>query len=190
MFPVNKGVRMRQTKDDYYRAALDLLAGGGVDALTIANLCAQLEVTTGSFYAHFESIREFHSSFLEHWADGRVYRLEEQVEEVTDPLQRIALLRRLAVGLNHEAESAIRGWSRTNPVVAGFQAHVDSTREEILTQAFVDVGLDHDEARVLARIGLTILVGSQQIEDKVDRPRLDDLLSEYQRWLGSHRKSV
>jgi hypothetical protein len=56
-----------------------------------------------------------------------------------------------------------------------------------LVQAFVDIGIDKKEARVLARIGLTILVGTQQIEEKVERKRLDLLLTEYQRWLGFRR---
>ena len=63
---------MRQSKDDYYRTALELLADGGVGALTMANLCSRLGVTTGSFYAHFAGIREFHAAFLEQWAEGRV----------------------------------------------------------------------------------------------------------------------
>ncbi|MCU1459002.1 MAG: TetR family transcriptional regulator [Actinomycetia bacterium] len=174
---------MRQSKDDYYRTALELLAEGGVDALTMANLCARLGVTTGSFYAHFGGIRKFHTAFLEQWAEGRVYQLKEQVDATPDPLDRIDLLRRIAVAVNHEAESAIRGWSRTNPVVAEFQRRVDRVREEVLVQAFVDIGIDKTEARVLARIGLTILVGTQQIEEKVDRKRLDTLFTEYQRWL-------
>jgi AcrR family transcriptional regulator len=178
---------MRQSKDDYYRAALELLAEGGVDALTMANLCARLGVTTGSFYAHFSGIREFHRVFLEQWAEGRVYQLEEQVKATPDPLDRIDLLRRIAVAVNHEAESAIRGWARTNPVVAEFQRRVDTIREAVLVQAFLDIGIDKKEARVLARIGLTILVGTQQIEDKVDRKRLNALLSEYQRWLEDRR---
>jgi AcrR family transcriptional regulator len=179
---------MRQSKDDYYRSALDLLAAGGVGALTIANLCARLGVTTGSFYAHFAGIREFHAAFLEQWEVGRVYQLDAQVDATTDPLERIDLLRRLAVALNHEAESAIRGWARTNPLVAESQRRVDRAREEALVQAFLDIGIDNEEARVLARIGLTILVGTQQIEEEVDRDRLDALLSEYQRWLGFHRE--
>jgi AcrR family transcriptional regulator len=181
---------MSQSKDDYYRAALDLLADGGVDSLTIANLCARLGVTTGSFYAHFAGIREFHTAFLEQWEVGRVYQLKQQVEFTTDPLDRIDLLRRLAVGVNHEAESAIRGWARTNPLVAEFQRRVDRTREEALVQAFLDIGIDDEEASVLARIGLTILVGTQQIEDKVDRKRLDALFSEYQCWLGLRREGA
>jgi AcrR family transcriptional regulator len=178
---------MRQSKDDYYRIALELLAEGGVDALTMANLCARLGVTTGSFYAHFGGIREFHSSFLEQWAEGRVYQLKEQVDSTPEALERIDLLRRIAVAVNHEAESAIRGWARTNPVVAEFQRRVDRVREEVLVQAFVDIGIDKKEARVLARIGLTILVGTQQIEETVDRKRLDALLTEYQQWLESRR---
>lgn len=181
---------MRQSKDDYYRTALDLLADGGVGALTIANLCTRLGVTTGSFYAHFAGIREFYTAFLEQWEAGRVYHLKEQVDSTIDPLGRIDLLRRLAISVNHEAESAIRGWARTDPLVAEFQRRVDRLREKALVQAFLDIGIDREEARVLARIGLTILVGTQQIEDKVDRKRLDTLFSEYQRWLASRRQGV
>lgn len=181
---------MRQSKDDYYRTALDLLAEGGVGALTIANLCTRLGVTTGSFYAHFAGIREFYAAFLKQWEVGRVYQLNEQVDCTIDPLSRIDLLRRLAISVNHEAESAIRGWARADPLVAEFQRRVDQSREKALVQAFLDIGIDKDEARVLARIGLTILVGTQQIEDKVDRKRLDALLSEYQRWLGSRRQDA
>jgi AcrR family transcriptional regulator len=187
--PQEIGTRMRQSKDDYYRSALELLADGGVDALTMANLCERLGVTTGSFYAHFAGIREFHSAFLEQWEAGRVYQLKEQVDATPDPLERIDLLRRIAVAVNHEAESAIRGWARTNPVVAEFQRRVDRLREEVLVQAFLDIGIDKKEARVLARIGITILVGTQQIEEKVDRKRLDMLLTEYQSWLASRREA-
>ncbi len=178
---------MRQSKDDYYRAALELLADGGVSALTMANLCARLGVTTGSFYAHFGGIREFHTAFLEQWADGRVYALKEQVKNTSDPLARVDVLRRIALSLNHEAESAIRGWARTAPLVAEYQRLVDTARETALTQAFLDIGIAKSEARVLARIGLTILVGTQQIEETVDRKRLNALLSEYQRWLEDRR---
>jgi hypothetical protein len=144
-------------------------------------------VTTGSFYAHFSGIREFHVAFLEQWEAGRVYLLKEQVDCATDAPDRIDLLRRIAVGVNHEAESAIRGWARTNPLVAEFQRRVDQIREDVLVQVFVDVGIDPQEARVLVRIGLMILVGTQQIEDTVDRDRLNALFSEYQRWLGFAR---
>jgi AcrR family transcriptional regulator len=167
-----------------YLTAVRRSPDGGVNALTMANLCARLGVTTGSFYAQFGGIREFHIAFLEQWEAGRVYQLKAQVDATPDPLDRIDLLRCIAVAVNHEAESAIRGWARTNPVVAEFQRRVDRVREEVLVQAFLDIGIDKKEARVLA---LTILVGTQQIEEKVDRKRLDTLLTEYQQWLEIRR---
>ena len=75
-------------------------------------------------------------------------------------------------------------------MVAEFQRRVDQTREDLLTQAFLDAGIDGHEVRILARIGLTILVGTQQIEERVDRSRIDDLLSEYQQWLESRRYNM
>jgi AcrR family transcriptional regulator len=174
---------MPQGKDDYCRVALDLLAEGGVDSLTIANLCGRLGVTTGSFYAHFDGIGNFHRALLEQWEAGRVSQLAQELEPVTGPLERIDLLKRMALALDHEAESAIRAWARTNPVVAEFQRRVDLVREAALVLAFVDAGIDPVEAQVLARIGLTILVGTQQLEEKVDRARLAAVFDEYQRWL-------
>jgi AcrR family transcriptional regulator len=176
---------VRQGKVDYFRTALDLLAEGGVDALTIANLCARLGVTTGSFYAHFAGIGEFHNAFLRQWEAGRVDQLTQELGSATDPLERIELLKRMGVAVHHEAESAIRAWARTNPVVAQFQRRVDLGREAALVLAFVDAGIDKEEAQVLARIGLTILVGTQQLEEKVNRSRLGTLFDEYQRWLNS-----
>jgi AcrR family transcriptional regulator len=169
--------------DDYFLAALDLLAEGGAAALTIANLCDRLGVTKGSFYHHFESQPAFHRAFLDHWLVERFAQLEQQVQAVPDPLERIELLKRLGVAVHHEAESAIRAWARTNPVVAAAQRRMDEAREEQLAKAFVDAGIDPDRAGVLARIGLAILVGTQQMEEPVDRPRLERLFDEYQRWL-------
>jgi hypothetical protein len=54
----------------------------------------------------------------------------------------------------------------------------------------LDIGIHKSHALVLARIGLTILVGTQQLEEKVDRKRLDALLAEYHRWLGLAESSV
>ena len=39
-------------RNDYFEAGLDLLAEGGVQAQTIANLCERLAITKGSFYHH------------------------------------------------------------------------------------------------------------------------------------------
>jgi hypothetical protein len=63
------------------------------------------------------------------------------------------------------------------------QQRVDQAREDGLVVAFELAGIPSSDARVLARIGVAILVGTQQREHPVDRKRLQALFDEYQRWL-------
>jgi AcrR family transcriptional regulator len=172
-----------RTKADYFEAGLELLAEGGAAALTIANLCDRLGVTKGSYYHHFPSQPAFHRELLDQWLVERFEQLQVQVDSIEDPLDRIELLKQLGLQVNHRAESAIRAWARTNPDVAAAQRRMDDAREQALRHAFVDAGIDDERASTLARIGATILVGTQSLEDPVDRDRLEALFDEYQRWL-------
>jgi AcrR family transcriptional regulator len=173
----------RQTPEDYFDAASELLAEGGSAALTIANLCDRLGVTKGSFYHHFDGQAAFRDAYLQHWEAQVAEVTAPQLEAVADPHERIELLKQLGVAVDHRAETALRAWARTDPVVAATQRRLDEGREEQLARAFVDLGIEADHARVLARIGAPILVGTQQLEGDVDRARLGELFDEYQRWL-------
>ncbi len=173
----------RQSPEDYFDTALELLAEGGSADLTIANLCDRLGVTKGSFYHHFPSQAAFRDALLAHWEAQVDEVIAPQLEAVPDPHERIELLKQLGVAVDHRAETALRAWARIDPVVAAAQRRLDEQREAQLAGAFVDVGIEPDHARVLARIGVTILVGTQQLEGDVDRQRLGELFDEYQRWL-------
>jgi AcrR family transcriptional regulator len=173
----------RQSPEDYFAVALELLAEGGSAALTIANLCERLGVTKGSFYHHFDGQPAFRDALLRHWEAQVEEVIAPQLAAVPDPHERIELLKQLGVAVDHRAETALRAWARTDPVVAATQRRLDAAREEQLALAFVDVGIEPDHARVLARIGVTILVGTQQLEGDVDREGLRELFDEYQRWL-------
>jgi AcrR family transcriptional regulator len=173
----------RQSPEDYFAVALELLAEGGSAALTIANLCQRLGVTKGSFYHHFSGQPAFRDALLAHWEAQVDEVIAPQLEAVADPHERIELLKQMGVAVDHRAETALRAWARTDPVVAATQHRLDERREEQLALAFVELGIEPGHARVLARIGVTILVGTQQLEGDVDRARLGELFDEYQRWL-------
>lgn len=173
----------RRNRADYFEAGLELLAEGGLGALTIANLVERLQVTKGSFYHHFPSGPAYQAALLDHWAGERADRLRAEVASVVDAEARLDVLKRLAVEVEHEAESAIRAWARTDPAAAAAQRAVDAEREDLLTASFRELGMATTPARDRARIGVAILVGTQQIEDHVDRRRLARVFGEYQRWL-------
>ena len=172
-----------RTREEYFAVALDLLAAGGAKAVTIAALCERLGVTKGSFYHHFTSGPAFLQDLLRHWESAFGTVLAREAVAVADPAERLATLRAMAVDLHHEAESAIRALARTDPFAAAVQQRVDAERLDVVAGTLEALGLPTDQAADLARLGLSLLVGAQQLETPVDRARLDRLLDVYQSML-------
>jgi AcrR family transcriptional regulator len=170
------------SKPDYFEAGLDLLASGGIGAVTISALCYRLGVTKGSFYHHFASQTEFQDDLLRYWEKERVERFVPVIEAMA-PIERLEALKQGAVALRHESETAIRAWARTNTTAATTQARVDRQREEQLGHYLVEAGIPMDRSKLLARIGMSILIATQQLERPVNRKRLLAAFDEYQRWL-------
>jgi AcrR family transcriptional regulator len=171
------------SRSDYFDAAIELLASGGEAAVTIAALCRRLGVTKGSFYHHFGSGGEFHRALLEHWEQSGAERVRAELDGVTDPMVRIRVLKELGNQVEHDSESAIRAWGKSFEPAAAVQRRVDAGRERLLREAFVDAGIDPERAATLARIGVTMLVGMQQIDRPVDTGALGRVFDEYERWL-------
>jgi AcrR family transcriptional regulator len=172
------------SRDDYLTAGLDLLAEGGVGAVTIAALCEHLGVTKGSFYHHFGDVSAFHEALLDSW-EASTHHAIEAARAVTDPHRRLGVLKELGVAAHHEAESAIRAWGRSHEPAAVVVRRVDAAREANLVESFKMIGIPASRARHLARIGLATLIGTQALERPVDRKRLLAVFDEYQEWLES-----
>ncbi|WP_239003564.1 TetR/AcrR family transcriptional regulator [Nocardia panacis] len=60
------------TKEQYFTAALEVLAECGFKGLNIGVLCRGLGVTSGSFYHHFGGWPTFVTALLEHWERQQV----------------------------------------------------------------------------------------------------------------------
>jgi AcrR family transcriptional regulator len=168
----------RLTPDDYFREALAVLGDYGSDALTIAVLCERLGVTKGSFYHHFGGMPGFVTQLLQYWEREHSERLIRISKAQPDATRRITLLTDMGVNLPHGPEAAIRAWGRSSPEVAEVTARVDRRRERHLTDAIAAIGVDRGRARLLAHIGVTLLIGVQQREQPVDLKRLRAMFEE------------
>ena len=122
----------------WLQAGLDALRKGGVGAVRVERLAADLELTKGSFYHHFRDRSALLDALLEFWS-----------REMTDAeFERIGALRGgLAARLVALAEDvlekgmgrydpAIRAWARTDRKVAAAVAQVDRRRVRALTELF------------------------------------------------------
>lgn len=180
-------VAERRSRNDYFAAAMEILAEAGVAGLTTTRLCERLDVTRGSLYHHFESGPAFHDAFIEHWEHELVPAFLTAIETV-ESRARIELLQHLALHADHRVEKAIRAWANTNLTVAAALARVDAAREGTLARALVDIGIEPSLAQTLSRIGFSLLIGAQQFDDAIDRGRLEAVLAEYRTWID-HRRS-
>jgi AcrR family transcriptional regulator len=164
-------------KQDYFDAGMDLLGSGGVGAVTIARLCQALGVTKGSFYHHFTGVEDYRTQLLVHWSTEREHQVAAAAEASTDPYERLDLLRDSSVSLHHEAEAAIRAWSRTDADAWQVRATVDAAREHTVAQAFMAVGVPPERAEFFGRLAVVVLVGAQHRAETTDRAELHQMYS-------------
>ncbi|MHB8464006.1 MAG: TetR/AcrR family transcriptional regulator [Acidimicrobiales bacterium] len=169
-----------RTRSDYFESALELLAEGGAKQVTIANLCAHLEVTKGSFYHHFRSGPAFLRELLAYWEIEYGHRLVANAMATEDVSERLDVLKRQGANLRHEAESAIRALARTDSYAYEVQCRVDAERVEVIARTLREGGIARIDARRLARIGVAILIGVQQMDRPVDRRALQEMFNDYQ----------
>jgi len=163
------------TTQDYFDAGMELLAHGGVGSVTIARLCAALGVTKGSFYHHFRGVDDFTTQLLTHWATERQRQVLVAADAIADPMLRLDVLREFAVALHHEAEVAIRAWSRTDSAAWSVREKVDAARAHTVAEAYREIGVPADTAQMLGRLGVAVLVGSQHRSEVTDRDALREL---------------
>jgi AcrR family transcriptional regulator len=173
-------VRLVVTKDDYFAAALDVLATRGHAALKIGALCKAIGVTTGSFYNYFGSWDGFVDELLAHWEQEKTQRIFEIAAAEPDPVARVRKIKKLALTLPHEAETAIRAWSHVNPMVDRVQRRVDRERLDAVRCVIAGVVRDAARAEALAVMGMSLLVGLQQWRSPVDTQELAGVLDEYE----------
>ncbi|OPX12436.1 TetR/AcrR family transcriptional regulator [Mycobacterium sp. AT1] len=166
------------TPDRYFGAALDILTENGSGDLTMTALHRRLKVSSGSFYHFFHGWGDFVAQFLDSWI-AQTAAISAKAQQESAPFDRLEILRRLAASVPHAAEVAIRTWSATDPAVTTAQRHVDAQRLAIIREAVAAAGVTDARADLLARHGLSIIVGWQQLSDPFDADVLDEMLGQF-----------
>ncbi|MEE9416125.1 MAG: TetR/AcrR family transcriptional regulator [Acidimicrobiales bacterium] len=167
-------VQVTASKTKFFEAGITILGDQGEKGVTIAGLCAALGVTKGSFYHHFASTDAYVEGLLNYWElefTDEVARLSGRGSEAGD---RLWSLESLVAAYPHAAERAIRGWAASNPSVADVVTRVDQRRIDYLASVIDELISDPVRSRLLARIGVAVLVGVQQFDP---RPENEELLA-------------
>ena len=176
--------RKRLSADDWTAAALEALATGGVGAVAVEPLAAQLGTTKGSFYWHFSGRDALLAAALERWERVDTSEVIAMVETEPEPGRRLHALLSGAINPGRArppigaVELALQSGTE-HPLVAPALARVTRRRLDYLTTAFVDLGFPAEPARRRALLAYTAYLGHAQLAratpDEV--PRGPDLVA-------------
>jgi AcrR family transcriptional regulator len=86
---MRKPGRRPLTPDDWAKEALVAIARGGIDAVAVESVAAELGATKGSFYWHFKDRDALIQAALDKWEQRRTEAAIEEFEREPDPATRL-----------------------------------------------------------------------------------------------------
>jgi AcrR family transcriptional regulator len=173
MAPLHKQERVTLSAADWERAALELIAEQGVQALAVEPLARRMGVTKGSFYWHFTSREALLERALQRWEEHDSRNLNKSLGEIDHPRDRlVSFFRRVGKEkLTHEVYSALCA-AAGHPQVAPVLERVAERRMEHLSAAFRELGMQADRAGHQARLTYSVYLGFLQLQQQHQTPSL------------------
>jgi len=159
----------RLSVDDWIQAGYAILAAEGIKALKIDRLCAQLGVTKGSFYWHFDGMPSYRTALIQAWGELRDddRRHIDQMGGVP-PRERLSKMMASLVSPRHwTLERAMREWARSDESVADSVRAADRRLLRAVGQAFLDYGFAPEEADLRARATFAAGIGFLHLSSAV-----------------------
>lgn len=155
----------RLTADDWIGAALAAMGRGGVRAVSVEALAAELGASKGSFYWFFSNREALVIAALERWQESTTRQLASGLDAMPDAETRLRGLVRITF-----ADSPWRGIEVALqadldiPLVRQILAQVDQRRLTILQELHTTAGRDTVDSRRAALSGYATWLGFLQLQ--------------------------
>ncbi len=130
----------------------ELLRRGGIVAVKLQALTDELGLTTGSFYHHFDGMKDYLDQLARFYGADQV---RQNLELVDDPDPRERLRHLGVIARTHKMvplDAAMRDWAGSNPTAAVSVRAADEHLMRFIAQAFEDLGYPLREAQVRAQL--------------------------------------
>jgi AcrR family transcriptional regulator len=152
------------TRTDWAQAALVAIGEGGLGAVAVEPLAAQLGVTKGSFYWHFANRAALINAALERWERMHTDAVIRLVDAQPDPRARLERLLRLVVGVTPEdhIEMSLLA-SADDPHVAPVLDRVTEQRIAYVSSLYEQLGHPRAEARRRGVLAVSAYLGHLQL---------------------------
>ncbi|MGF1595570.1 MAG: TetR/AcrR family transcriptional regulator [Acidimicrobiales bacterium] len=147
-------------KDDWTRAALEVIAVEGVGGVKVESLANRLGITKGSFYWHFADRQELILGALELWYQLATAEVIERLDRIDDPERRLRALFAESFGdvVNGPIDALLVGQA-DDPFVGPTVARATAERLQFLTRTYRQLGLSRERAVARARLAYAAYLG-------------------------------
>jgi AcrR family transcriptional regulator len=152
------------TPDDWAKAALEAIARGGIDAVAVETVAADLGATKGSFYWHFKDRDALIQAALDKWEQRRTEAVIEDFEREPDPAARLKKI----LGAGYEfgptdrAETVLLA-NPEHPAAVRAVRRVAERRITYIAEQLEKLGWDTTEALDRAVVLYDVYVGYMQM---------------------------
>jgi len=176
------------TRDDWIRAAINLLAKEGITGLRVERLAHHLGVTKGSFYWHFKDRRELHLAVLEQWKAGRISDIDKQTRcpPGQERQQLLHVIDVYSASRNPRGiliELAVREWARRDEAAAAVVSEVDAVRLDRARRLFLASGIDQETATARAALLYAYVFGMSLLLLPVAPEALEAMRRQIAEWI-------
>jgi AcrR family transcriptional regulator len=154
----------RLSPDDWARAALGAIARGGVGAVAVETVAAELGATKGSFYWHFKNRDALIQAALDRWEHVGTEAVIGELEREPDPVRRLkkVLAAAFKLGPADRAEIALLA-NPDHPAAVSAVRRVAERRITYISQQLEALGWDRGPALDRAALMYYVYVGHLQM---------------------------
>ena len=170
-------VEKRLTSQDWIEHGFKVLGTEGFRGLKAGRMVKGLNVSRGSFYWHFKSLKTFHQALLAAWRKEITEEVIADLRAIPEGKDQLRELIASVVAAPQELEAAMRSWARVDPEVAIAVAQVDQLRADYLTEVIAMCGVDRAIARARASLLTWAHIGrtfAPELVETVGPKEIDD----------------
>jgi AcrR family transcriptional regulator len=169
----SKRRQRRLSAKDWVDAATDLLINSNVNDIEIPNLSRRLGVTKGSFYWHFDVLKELLNAILKDWQKRMTTDVSLRAEHAGTTAELalkylLGLIRKPRPTRNSAIERSIRDWARTDAVARASVVEVDEMRLAFFEDLFRRQGLSEKEAGIRAYAAYSMMMGDSILKETIE----------------------
>lgn len=182
--------RDRMSRAEWLEAALEAMARMGRGPSSIDELVAEIGVTKGSFYWHFESREDFLETLLSYWVEeltiGVVERMRSQGGSAEDRL--LVIAENVTASNRAKYDVAMHAWAQREARVAEAVERAETLRLETVRGLFFEMGFRAEELEMRTRTFVVFYSFDQGLRNRLsEEKRLRFVKSRHAMLVGANR---